>query len=229
MASERQNEANRRNAQLSTGPCTADGRARVASNALKHGLTAKQVVLPGEDPAEFDEFRSDLIAGLAPQGALEEIFAEKIVADAWRFRRALQLVAALYQREERQRALSAAAAQVSSCETSFIQEMMESAYSGYKSEVRPDRREAHQAAVAKLQELQAEPVAPLVSLTSLLERLHTTLSNLERYENTLFRSLTRTLHELQRLQAKRAGERVPAPAAVDVDVSINGNGAVNPE
>ena len=126
MASERQNEANRRNAQLSTGPCTADGRARVASNALKHGLTAKQVVLPGEDPAEFDEFRSDLIAGLAPQGALEEIFAEKIVADAWRFRRALQLVPALYQREEREAKLEAARSRKSSCETSSFQEMMES-------------------------------------------------------------------------------------------------------
>ena len=229
MSSDQQIAANRLNAQKSTGPRTADGRARVGSNALKHGLTGKQVVLPGEDPAEFDAFRSDLIADLAPRGALEEIFAEKIVADGWRFRRALHLVAALYPREERQKALSAASAEVSSCETSFMQEMTESAYSGYKSEVRPDRREAHQAAAAKLRELQAEPVAPLVSLMSLLERLQPTLSNLEQYENTLFRSLTRTLHELQRLQAAKAGERVPAPAAVDVDVSINGNGAVNPE
>lgn len=95
MASERQIAANRLNALRSSGPRSAEGKARVASNALKHGLTGKQVVLPGEDPAEFDAFRSDLIADRAPQGALEEIFAEKIVADAWRFRRALQLVAAL--------------------------------------------------------------------------------------------------------------------------------------
>ena len=229
MASERQNEANRRNAQLSTGPRTADGRARVALNALKHGLTGKQFVLPGEDPAEFDAFRSDLIADLAPQGVLEEIFAEKIVADAWRFRRAMQLMAALYQREERQNAFSVASAKVSSCETSFMQEMTESAYSGYKTEVRPDRREAHQAAVAKLQELHAEPVPPLVSLLSLLEGLQPKLSNLERYETTFLRSLTRALHELQRLQAIRAGERVPAPAAVDVDVSISGSGVVDSE
>jgi len=74
----------------------------------------------------------------------------------------------------------------------------------------------------------SEPVPPLVSLLSLLEGLQPILSNLERYETTLFRSLTRALHELQRLQALRA-ERVPAPAAVDVDVTINGNGAVNPE
>jgi hypothetical protein len=229
MASEQQNEANRLNAQKSTRPRTADGRARVASNALKHGLTGKQVVLPGEDPAEFDVLRSGLIAELAPQGALEEIFAEKVVADAWRLRRVPPLEAALYWREERQKALSAASAKVSSCETSLMQEMTESAYSVYKSEVRPDRREAHQAAVAKLQELHAEPVPPLVSLLSLLEGLQPTLSNLERYETTLFRSLTRALHELQRLQAIRAGERVQAPAALDVDVSINGNGPVGPE
>jgi hypothetical protein len=77
--------------------------------------------------------------------------------------------------------------------------------------------------------LHAEPVPPLVSLLSLLEGLQPTLSNLERYETTLFRSLTRALHELQRLQAIRAGERVQAPAALDVDVSINGNGPVGPE
>jgi hypothetical protein len=158
MSSDRQVKANRQNSQQSTGPRTADGKARVASNALKHGLTGKQVVLPGEDPAEFDAFRSDLIADLTPRGALEEIFAEKIVADAWRFRRAVHLVAALYPREERQRALSAASAAVSSCETSFMQEITESAYSGYKSEVRPDRREAHQAAEARLREIQAEAV-----------------------------------------------------------------------
>jgi hypothetical protein len=61
---------------------------------MKHGLTGKQMVLPGEDPAEFDAYRSDLIIDLAPQGALEEILAEKIVADAWRLRRIPQLEAA---------------------------------------------------------------------------------------------------------------------------------------
>ena len=229
MSSDQQIAANRLNAQKSTGPRTAEGKERVASNALKHGLTGKHVVLPGEDPAEFDAFRSELIADLAPRGALEEIFAEKIVADAWRFRRALQLVPALYQREEREDKLEAARSRKSSCETSFFQEMMESSMPQSEVRIRPDRREAHQAAVAKLQELYSEPVPPLVSLTLLLERLHTPLSNLERYENTLFGSLTRACHELQRLRAARAGERVPAPAAVDVDININGNGVTNPE
>jgi hypothetical protein len=221
MSSDQQIAANRLNAQKSTGPRTADGRARVASNALKHGLTGKQVALPGEDPAEFDAFRSDLVADLAPQGALEEILAEKIVADVWRLRRIPQLEAAFYWREDRQETLSAASAKISSCETNLMQESMESFH---HSEIRPGQLEAHQAAVAKWQELHAQPVPPLVPLTSILEKLLTTLSNLERYETTLSRSWLRTLHELQRLQAIRAGERVAAPVVVDADVNMSENG-----
>ena len=49
---------------------------------------------------------------------------------------------------------------------------------------------------------------------------------LERREQALSRSFMKTLHELQRLQAKRAGEPVAPPAAVDVDVNLGGqNGA----
>ena len=150
MSSDRQIKANKQNAQHSTGPRTENGKARVASNALKHGLTGKQVVLPGEDPAEFDAFRSDLIADLAPQGALEEFLAEKIVADAWRLRRVPQLEAALYRREEREARLEAVRKEKSSCETSILKQMQSIHES---SEILPDRREAHQAAEARLREI----------------------------------------------------------------------------
>jgi hypothetical protein len=43
-------------------------------------------------------------------------------------------------------------------------------------------------------------------------------SKLSRYETSLERGLFRALHELQRLQAVRMGQRVPAPVAVDVDL-----------
>jgi hypothetical protein len=45
---------------------------------------------------------------------------------------------------------------------------------------------------------------------------------LARYETAIDRGFYRTLHELQRLQAARQGRPVPAPQAVDVDVSIVG-------
>ncbi len=44
-------------------------------------------------------------------------------------------------------------------------------------------------------------------------------SKLSRYETSLARRLDRALHELERLQAARAGRAVAVPAVVDVDVS----------
>ena len=116
--------------------------------------------------------------------------------------------AGFYEREEREAELEVARREKSSCETSFFEQLMESSMP--EPEVRPDRREAHQAAEARLREIRDEPVAPLIPLTRLLEKLLPTLSNLDRYENTLFRSLMRALHELQRLQAMRAAEPVPS-------------------
>jgi len=55
MLSQRQVDANRRNAQLSTGPRTPEGRAAVDLNALRDGLTAQTTVLPNENPEEFQE------------------------------------------------------------------------------------------------------------------------------------------------------------------------------
>ena len=49
MASQKQIEANRRNAQRSTGPASELGKAVAKFNALKHGMTADTAVLPYED------------------------------------------------------------------------------------------------------------------------------------------------------------------------------------
>ena len=45
---------------------------------------------------------------------------------------------------------------------------------------------------------------------------------LARYHSTIERSLYRALHELQRLQAARAGREVPLPLSVEVDVEVSG-------
>ena len=57
MTSQKQIEANRRNAQKSSGPKTIQGRSISRMNALKHGLLAEQVVVPGEDFEEFATLR----------------------------------------------------------------------------------------------------------------------------------------------------------------------------
>jgi hypothetical protein len=55
MAAPAQILANRSNAQKSTGPRTAEGKAASRPNALKHGLDAESLILPGENPAAYDD------------------------------------------------------------------------------------------------------------------------------------------------------------------------------
>ena len=59
--SQRQTEANQRNAKKSTGPRTAEGKERSRHNAVTHGLTAESTILPGEDASAFLARRKEII------------------------------------------------------------------------------------------------------------------------------------------------------------------------
>jgi hypothetical protein len=91
MASVAQIQANRSNAQKSTGPRTAQGKERASQNAIKHGLLAREAVIQGEDPEEFEFFREGMLAELAPVGAVEAMLAQRVVSLSWRLRRAERL------------------------------------------------------------------------------------------------------------------------------------------
>jgi hypothetical protein len=88
MISEKQLEANRSNALLSTGPKTEEGRKRSSSNALRHGLTGQVTTMNEEDRAAHDNFSEALIRSLAPEGAMETQLAQLIATDSWRLNRA---------------------------------------------------------------------------------------------------------------------------------------------
>jgi hypothetical protein len=55
--SSRRAEANRLNALKSCGPKSAAGKRRSKFDALKHGLRARTLVVPGEAPAEYEPIR----------------------------------------------------------------------------------------------------------------------------------------------------------------------------
>ena len=87
-------EASRRNGASSRGPRTAEGKARAAQNALRHGMRAlKHVVLPDEDAGEFAALEAAMIAELAPVGALQAVLARRVAIAAWRLARADRLAA----------------------------------------------------------------------------------------------------------------------------------------
>ncbi len=60
MSTKAQIKANKKNAQKSTGPRTAQGKAAVSQNAVKHGLFAVEPVIFDEDQAEFDFHREQM-------------------------------------------------------------------------------------------------------------------------------------------------------------------------
>jgi hypothetical protein len=90
--SERQIEANRANAALSTGPRSDAGKSASSANAVSHGLTARQPVLPNESEEQYRHFieehcRKFLAISGHRNSEIEELAAE--LADLrWRVRRA---------------------------------------------------------------------------------------------------------------------------------------------
>jgi len=89
ITSERQVEANRRNAQRSTGPKTEEGKRKSRQNGLKHGLTA-EVVVPEEELEAFErvyvEYRSEILPG----GLVENELTRRVAVNSVRMRRCEQ-------------------------------------------------------------------------------------------------------------------------------------------
>jgi hypothetical protein len=87
MATPAQILANRINSQRSAGPQTEAGKERSSQNSFKHGLTSSKIVLPGENPAEYDAFRAGILEQYQPANAIEQILVEELSAAGWRLNR----------------------------------------------------------------------------------------------------------------------------------------------
>jgi len=94
MTSQKQLLANLQNAQLSTGPKTEEGKAIISSNAMKHGIFTKDLIISSrlgkEEEKEYLEMLTNLIGCLTPQNQMESLLVEKIATDFWRLRRVIR-------------------------------------------------------------------------------------------------------------------------------------------
>ncbi len=93
MATQRQIEANRLNAQKSTGPRTPEGKAAVRFNALKHGLDARVLVIPGEDQDELEALNLEYYEQFRPETPVARYLVDTLVQCDWNRRRLLRLQA----------------------------------------------------------------------------------------------------------------------------------------
>ena len=95
MSTAAQQSANQQNAQHSTGPRTAEGKQRTSQNALKHGLCAKDPLIPGEDPDDYNQHCAEALFDFRPVTTAEENLVDQIADITWRLKRFSRIEAAV--------------------------------------------------------------------------------------------------------------------------------------
>ena len=188
MSSTKQVAANRRNGARSTGPRTKSGKARSRRNALKHGLSAEQVVMLGEDPAAFEALRDDLYAHYQPADPVAINLVEQVAACLWRLRRVPEIEAGIFEH--------------------YYYYLQENRARMKQFEVF-DSDEERQA-----KDRQDEPRPVLGKVFSSAER---SLSSLNRIASTIEGSMYRAIRELERRNAERQ-EAMNDSSVIDVEV-----------
>ncbi len=84
--------------QHSTGPKSPEGKARSAANSRTHGLCAKDVIIATpEEQTEFDEMLGLHLTEIKPNGSVEQVIFDQMIADTWNLRRIRRLETALNQ------------------------------------------------------------------------------------------------------------------------------------
>ena len=214
MASRRQIRANRRNARKSTGPKTEAGKAASSANALSHGLTAAEsVVLPEEEPEDFERLRQGVIADLAPAGALQDALAQRIAVLLWRLDRVARLEAELFVHGHLAR-------QRDSLAQAENQALVSRSIAGHLGE---EAQEVRKKLDQRVREINMRMLTDAPSAGVLVGRKESarTYDQLGRHEASLQRALNRTLDEFRRLRAasdaKAESNAQPPAATTDPD------------
>jgi hypothetical protein len=87
MATQKQIEANRRNSQLSTGPCSDAGKSVSRMNALQSGIHAQSHIIRGEDPEALAQLAAEYNAEFHPVTPCQRDLVDTLVHNQWHIRR----------------------------------------------------------------------------------------------------------------------------------------------
>jgi hypothetical protein len=91
MTTSNQIDANRANAQHSTGPRTEEGKQKSSLNALRHGLTGQIVIMPTDDLQAYRRHLDSFNKEYYPEGATEEHLVQSLADTSWRLNRVAAL------------------------------------------------------------------------------------------------------------------------------------------
>jgi hypothetical protein len=200
MTSFKQIEANRRNAQRSTGPITEEGKMQSRCNAVRHGLTAETVIGALEDAEDYKAFEAAIIADYDAQSAVERELVLRLASLLWRLRRATTIETGLFEIEAEHLNESERSHQVNPASREVVRALF-----------------GPPALVSSTDSLpacgaQVEPsVDPAAELTRCYLRLanlpNFALDRLSRYEATLWRQVGQLLFTLDASDRRKPQER----------------------
>jgi hypothetical protein len=206
MTSFRQIEANRRNAQLSTGPATEEGKKKSRQNAVRHGLTAETVIDALEDAEDYAAFEMAITADYDAQSAIERELVLRLASLLWRPRRATAIESGLFKiqanhllqfRQRRQ----------------FHQDRQKIIDSMYRKQVATESSAEHEPPCDTTGSISTgNPADPFDDVTRSFVRLSNLptypLDRLSRYEATLWRQACQILFTLHYLDHRKPWERL---------------------
>jgi len=200
MTSLRQLEANRRNARLSTGPVTDEGKRRSRQNAVRHGLTAETVIDALEDTEDYAAFEMAVTADYEASSTVERELVLRLASLLWRLRRSTAIESGLFKMQakqllqfrERRRAGPAR------------QQIPRAIYRDVTAADEPHRNNDDSTLPACLSSSADDPYDNLTRSYMRLTNLPTyPLDRLSRYECTLWRQARQTLSALKPLQDRK--------------------------
>jgi hypothetical protein len=204
MSSFRQIEANRRNAQLSTGPVTEEGKKKARQNAVRHGLTAETVIDALEDAEDYAAFEMAVTADYDAQSAVERELVLRLASLLWRLRRATAIESGLFKIQARQLLRFRQRRRAHQDRQNIIETMYRNA--AVADELRPDQDDlANHSSPSP--EAVADQTDKLTHSYIRLSNLTTyPLDRLSRYEATLWRQACQILFTLQCLDRRKPWE-----------------------
>jgi hypothetical protein len=211
--SPRKRRANRRNAQQSTGPRTAEGKAVSSRNATTHGIFCRDLVLRGEDPHLFEVTRDGFLDALRPQDAAQLALVDTAVSARWRMNRCQHAEARMIEQR-----IAMASARVNDKFESLKRNMRFEDFSSAALDAQCAESELFRRRYEKWKSLRAvrdQVLHPGRALAALMEEPadDQPLERLSRYENRLEQSFHRCLRDLHVLKqrAKEYADEPPSP------------------
>lgn len=213
MSSFRQIEANRRNARLSTGPISEEGKRKSRRNALRHGLTAETVIDALEDAEDYAAFELAVTADYDAESAVERELVLGLASLLWRLRRATAIEAGLFRIQACQLLRSRQQRRAYQKRRRVIDEIYQGAIACEEEQL--GRAQSSPDPIdQKTTEGAYDRSGDLTRSFLRLNNLNSSpLDRLSRYEASLWRQACQTLWTLQVLSRRKPWERLRSRAA----------------